>query len=104
MSAAAACRGSTAAGGSGPHANGVITRQAGKSCVDVCKSTAYKICDAEVSIFGSIGKASSYKVVGSFYNYGCNSAHTWGDEVKAKEIASVNGGSGYLSYCCCRTP
>ena len=104
MSAAAACRGSTAAGGSGPNANVVIARQAGKNCVSVCASTYYKSCDAEVSLFGSIGKATGYKVVGSFYNYGCNSPHTWGDEVKAKESASIDGGAGYISYCCCRMP
>ena len=105
MAAAAACRGSTATGGHGPHANVAVARQAGKTCVQQCQNTKmFTLCDAEVSLFGNIGKASTYKIVGSYFNYGCNSAHTWGDEVKAKENASIDGGAGYLSYCCCRAP
>ena len=105
--AAAACRGSTPTGGSGTHVNSVLTRNSRgpKSCSQLCADTFAPHCDAEVSIYGKVGKATANgQNVGLFYNYDCNTGpYGWGgEEAKAaeKEIMGFEGGA--FSFCCCR--
>ena len=59
MAAAAACRGSTSSGGTGCCPNQVMTRNRAdkKTCAQICAQTAYRNCDAELSIYGKKGKA-----------------------------------------------
>merc|ERR1711931_618223 len=49
MSAAAACRGATFTGGSGPYANSVYPRNAHQSCHEICKAHK-RVCDAAVTL------------------------------------------------------
>ena len=104
VAAAAACRGSTATGGSGPYANTVYPRSKGLSCMQVCKGTAvYVNCDAEVSIVGDSRLARTSKdIVGFFYNYGCGDSHPYANfetNIKPSDRIHIHG---YISYCCCR--
>ena len=113
VAATAACRGSTETGGHGPHGNVVLPKQNTKSCADQCGETEYSVCDADVAIHGSFGKATSYtENVGQFYNYGCatpgNTSPLF-DEVKADEdgvfdldVQPVKPDSRYYRFCCCR--
>ena len=103
MAAAAACRGSTASGGTGCCGNTVMARNTAewKSCAQICAQTAYRNCDAEVSIYGKKGKATKNgMVVGEFYNYGCNQAGSGGNEASSSDdsVRTI----GYYSFCCCR--
>jgi len=107
MAAAAACRGSTASGGSGPWHNAVMVRNAPdkKTCAQICAATAFSNCDAEVSILGSNGKATKNgQTVGAFYNYGCNRAVHGGSEVSSSDEKVINyrNFNPYFSFCCCR--
>jgi len=104
MAAAAACRGSTPTGGNGSFENYVYPRSKGTSCKTVCSETASKYCDAEVSLHGFINKATLSKTrqfFGYFYNYGCDTTYTWGDEFAATNESIVQS-IPYPSYCCCR--
>ena len=105
MAAAAACRGSTASGGSGTYENKVITRNAAdrKTCAQICAQTIFRNCDAEVSIYGKKGRAThNGMIVGAFYNYGCNEAIYGGSEASSSDKTVMNYGSSYFSFCCCR--
>ena len=105
MAAAAACRGSTASGGSGSWANSVMTRNTAerKTCAQICAQTVYRNCDAEVSIYGKKGKATKNgMVVGAFYNYQCNHAANGGSEVSSSDETVMNYSYAYFSFCCCR--
>ena len=105
MAAAAACRGSTASGGSGSWANSVMTRNTAerKTCAQICAQTVYRNCDAEVSIYGKKGKATKNgMVVGAFYNYPCNHAANGGSEVSSSDETVMNYSYPYFSFCCCR--
>ena len=105
MAAAAACRGSTASGGSGCCHNTVMTRNTAerKTCAQICAQTAFRNCDAEVSIYGKKGKATKNgMVVGAFYNYSCNNAANGGSEVSSSDETVMNYGYPYFSFCCCR--
>ena len=109
MAAAAACRGSTASGGTGPYGNIVIAKENTRSCNDVCGDTASNLCDADVSISGYIGQATSYSQgLGYFYNYGCGSPGNTNekfDEVKAAGddvFKNDSTGNWYYRFCCCR--
>ena len=105
MAAAAACRGSTASGGSGSWANSVMTRNTAerKTCAQICAQTVYRNCDAEVSIYGKNGKAAKNgMVVGAFYNYHCNHAANGGSEVSSSDETVMNYSYAYFSFCCCR--
>ena len=109
MAAAAACRGSTASGGSGPWGNSVRVRNipGNKSCAQICRETGhFRNCDAEVSIYGKKGKATNNgQEVGKFYNYGCGAS--WGNggnEASVSDEAILNHGGNYFSFCCCRKP
>ena len=113
VAAAAACRGSTETGGSGRHANVVLAKENTQSCTDQCASTEYTICDADVAIHGSFGKATSYQEnVGNYYNYGCGTPGNQNvrfDEVKAgnDDIFDLDVNekySFYYRFCCCRFP
>ena len=117
VAAAAACRGSTETGGSGAHGNAVLPKENTKSCEDQCGETEYSVCDADVAIHGSFGKATNYTAnVGQFYNYGCDrpgNTNPAFDEVKAEEDGvfnlPVNPATNYISssyyrFCCCRFP
>ena len=109
VAAAAACRGSTASGGTGPWSNAVLAKENTRSCHDQCASTDRPICDADVSIQGSFGKATSYtESIGLFYNYGCSTPGNTDvlfDEVKAAEDGVLRGlGISYYRFCCCRKP
>merc|ERR1719427_905469 len=56
--AAAACRGSTSSGGTGPWYNGVMAKKNTESCDKICGATEHhKICDADISVQGFYGKA-----------------------------------------------
>jgi len=102
MAAAAACRGSTPTGGSGPSANSVYPRKHGTNCKTLCSQTKHKNCDAEVSLHGLMHKSTNnLKHVGYYYNYGCNTGYTWGDEAKLSK-EQVGHEILYTSYCCCR--
>ncbi|XP_073252851.1 uncharacterized protein [Porites lutea] len=105
MAAAAACRGSTASGGSGSWDNQVMTRNTAdkKTCAWICAQTAFHNCDAEVSIYGKKGKATQNGMtVGWFYNYGCNYAANGGSEASSSDETVWNKGYSYFSFCCCR--
>ena len=109
MAAAAACRGSTASGGTGPWCNTVIAKENTRSCNDICGDTQFNLCDADVSISGNIGKAQSYSQrLGNFYNYGCETPGNTNekfDEVKAAGddvFKNVSTGNWYYRFCCCR--
>ena len=109
VAAAAACRGSTASGGTGPWSNAVLAKENTRSCNDQCASTDRPICDADVSIQGSFGKATSYTdSIGKFYNYGCPTSGNTDvrfDEVKAADDGIFKGVSiHYYRFCCCRRP
>lgn len=104
MAAAAACRGSTASGGSGCCQNAVMVRNTAdaKTCTQICSQTIYSNCDGEVSLYGRERKASKNgETVGYFYNYKCNAGANGGSEVSNSD-ESVMGYSGYFSFCCCR--
>ena len=101
MAAAAACRGSTASGGTGRNANYVYSRAGDVSCTSVCGKTQSKYCDAEVSIYGFMKKATKPEsIVGVYYNYGCGLSRSDLVEDKVHNEYIVNG--FYVSYCCCR--
>ena len=109
MAAAAACRGSTPSGGTGPWGNAVLPKENTRSCADVCGDTMFNLCDADVSVSGYTGKAESYEEpVGQFYNYGCakpGNTNKKFDEVKAEEGDVFNDkstGNVYFRFCCCR--
>ena len=108
MAAAAACRGSTASGGSGYWDNKVMIRNTAdkKNCGQICAQTAFRICDAEVSIYGKKGKATKNgMIVGAFYNYGCNKDYNGGSEASSSDETVINYTSkSYFSFCCCRSP
>lgn len=104
--AAAACRGSTNTGGSGCCGNLVRVRNtnSGKTCSTICSSYG-EACDAEVSIAGFPGKATSNgQLVGTFYNYTCSGSQNGGSEATASQDAVLATSYNYLSYCCCRDP
>ena len=104
MAAAAACRGSTASGGTGCCGNKVMARNTAdrKSCAQICAQTVYRNCDAELSVHGKIGKATKNgMMVGSFYNYGCGRQDTGGNEVSSSDETVISH-SWYYSFCCCR--
>ena len=107
MAAAAACRGSTASGGSGPWHNSERVRNipSKKNCAQICLDTGdYRNCDAEVSIYGTKGKATKNgQYVGAFYNHRCSAR--WGhggNEASVSNEAVMNHGNAYFSFCCCR--
>ena len=104
MAAAAACRGSTATGGSGPWHNAVMVHAPEKkSCAQICAATAFSNCDVELSILGTNGKATKNgQVVGAFYNYGCNHAAPGESEVSSSDENVMDYRSRYFSFCCCR--
>ncbi|XP_063675271.1 uncharacterized protein LOC134812024 [Bolinopsis microptera] len=109
MAAAAACRGSTATGGSGPWGNAVIAKENTRSCTAVCGDTVFNLCDADISVSGYIGKAQSYSQrLGHFFNYGCGTPGNTNekfDEVKAggdDVFKNIDTGNWYYRFCCCR--
>ena len=109
MAAAAACRGSTPSGGTGPWGNAVLPKENTRSCADVCGDTMFNLCDADVSVSGYTGKAQSYdERVGHFYNYGCatpGNTNEKFDEVKAGAgdvFNNMSTGNWYYRFCCCR--
>ena len=105
MAAAAACRGSTSSGGSGCCPNMVMTRNTAerKTCAQICAQTAYRNCDAEVSIFGGKGKATKNgMIVGELYNYSCKESANGGSEVSSSDETVMNYSYHYFSFCCCR--
>ena len=105
IAAAAACRGSTASGGSGSWENKVITRNTAdrKTCAWICAHTIFRNCDAQVSIHGEKGKATmNGMIVGAFYNYDCNNAVNGGSEVSSSDETVMNYSYPYFSFCCCR--
>ena len=107
MSAAAACRGSTATGGGGPWSNGVMVRNTAdkKSCTEICAATVYSNCDAEVSVYGKKDKATENgQIVGHFYNYKCERSDYGGNEASSSDETVINYGYPYFSFCCCRSP
>ena len=84
QAAAAACRGSTASGGTGYCDNLVMTRNTAdrKSCAQIRPQTTSRNCAAEVSIYGKNGKAAKNgMIVGAFYNYACTHGANAGSEV-----------------------
>ena len=104
MAAAAACRGSTPTGGSGCCQNQVMARNTAdkKTCSQICSQSSYPSCDGEVSVYGRERKATQNgEIVGSFYNYHCNSALNGGSEVSEVNEAIMSS-SIYFSFCCCR--
>ena len=104
MAAAAACRGSTATGGSGCCQNQVMARNTAdkKTCSQICSQSSYPNCDGEVSVYGRERKATQNgEIVGSFYNYRCDSALNGGSEVSEVNEAIMSS-SIYFSFCCCR--
>ena len=109
MAAAAACRGSTASGGTGPWGNTVIAKENTRNCNDICGDSQFNLCDADVAISGYIGKAQSYSQrLGHFYNYGCEVAgHPTEkfDEVKAAGedvFKNMDTENWFYRFCCCR--
>jgi len=107
MAAAAACRGSTAGGGSGSWTNAVLVRDTTfeKDCNYICGQSSYKNCDAELSIWGSPGKATKNgQEVGMFYNYGCNQPfkYSGGKEATGADDDIKKAPDYFFSYCCCR--
>jgi len=104
MAAAAACRGSTPSGGSGCCGNVVMVRNTAnlKTCGEICSQSSYPNCDGEVSIYGRERKATQNReMVGSFYNYACNSQQNGGSEASTPD-EGVMSSSTYFSFCCCR--
>ena len=108
MAAAAACRGSTAgstaSGGTGCCDNQVMARNTTdkKTCAWICAQTAYRNCDAEVSIYGKKGKATQNgMIVGRFYNYSGHHGANGGSEVSSADETVISHGY-YFSFCCCR--
>ena len=91
-------------GGTGCCDNSVFPRTSGKNCRQICASTAYKNCDAELAINGFIGRAKSpYSRVGNFYNYGCDYTPLYPhNENKVKDDDIIKPHGGYYSFCCCR--
>ena len=107
MSATAACRGSTATGGSGPWAYVVMVRNTAdkKTCTELCAATAFSNCDAEVSVNGKKDKATENgQIIGHFYNYKCEEAHRGGNEASSSDETVMNYDYAYFSFCCCRKP
>ena len=109
MAAAAACRGSTALGGSGYKENKVMTKDGEdkRTCAEICAQTVLGNCDAEVSIYGKKGKATKNgMIVGAFYNYGCNKGYFGGGtETSSSDESIMNYYQfPYFSFCCCRGP
>ena len=106
MAAAAACRGSTASGGTGPWHNTVRVRnnKSNKTCAQICLGTVhFRNCDAEVSIYGRKGKATKNgQDVGAFYNYRCNTRGNGGNEASVSKETVINYSYPYFSFCCCR--
>jgi len=108
MAAAAACRGSTPSGGTGNYANRVMVRDNAdqKNCSYICGQTSFSICDAELSIHGTSGKATKNgQVVGMFYNYGCNrvpNAGNGGREASGADGDIMTAPNTFFGYCCCR--
>ena len=107
VAAAAACRGSTPTGGSGAYVNTVLTRNSRgpKSCTQLCTETSFTHCDAEVSVYGFVGKATTNgQTVGMFYNYSCDlGTFGWGgNESSAPEKEIMGFDEGAFSFCCCR--
>ena len=104
MAAAAACRGSTASGGSGSCGNAVMVRNTAdaKTSILICSQTIYSNCDGEVSVHGRERKASKNgETVGFFYNLNRNHGASGGREVSNAD-ESVMSYSLYFSFCCCR--
>ena len=104
MAAAAACRGSTASGGSGCCENKVLVRNTAdaRTCQQICAQSSTPNCDAEVSVYGKEGKATQNgEVVGAFYNYKCNGKDNGGSEVTSVDEGIMSYPS-YYSFCCCR--
>jgi len=104
MAAAAACRGSTATGGSGCCQNMVMVRNTAdrKTCQEICAGSSYPNCDAEVSVYGRQRKATQNgEIVGEFYNYNCNGRDNGGSEASSAD-EGVMSYSGYFGFCCCR--
>ncbi|KAL9972563.1 hypothetical protein ACROYT_G018891 [Oculina patagonica] len=104
LAAAAACRGSTASGGSGCCENKVMVRNTAdlKSCAQICSQSSCPNCDGEVSLYGREDKANKNgEMVGSFYNYECNSSENGGSEASSAD-EKVKSTSGYFGFCCCR--
>ena len=108
MSATAACRGSTATGGSGPWANVVTVRNAAdkKTCTELCAATpGFTTCDAEVSVYGKKNKATvNGQIIGHFYNHTCSGQEYGGNEVSSSDEIIMNYDYAYFSFCCCRKP
>ena len=53
-----------------------------KTCAQICAQTAYRSCDAEVSIYGNKGKATKNgMIVGTFHNYFCDHGANGASEV-----------------------
>ena len=105
MAAAAACRGSTSSGGTGCCPNQVMARNRAdkKNCAQICAQTAYRNCDAEVSIYGKKGKATKNgMVVGAFFNYHCHHSANGGSEASSSDETVMNYRHNYFSFCCCR--
>lgn len=108
MAAAAACAGRTPSGGSGSHVNLVLARNSrgDKTCTQLCEEKNFPHCDAEASIFGRVGKATTNgKIVASFYNYGCDrKGQGYGRNEASAEEEEVMDTSwkGAYSFCCCR--
>jgi len=103
MAAASACRATTAIFGE-TSVNRVLPRSTQKSCTDVCKASKYKVCDAEISISGTVNKVSSSKnEVAWFANHGCDGKGNYGFEPTAHsdQIVKNLGNSNFFSYCCC---
>merc|ERR1711920_705342 len=105
--AAAACRGSTSTGGHGPRYNAVFPKLNTNSCQNICAATSFNMCDADISVQGFLGKATSYtKDVGRYYNYGCSTPGNTAvlfDAVKADEDDIITGTNPhYYRFCCCR--
>merc|ERR1712002_1088602 len=97
MSAAAACRGATFTGGSGPIANYVYPRNSHQTCTDICKAHSM-VCDASVTLNGFMGRAKKETdTVGYFYNYGCGSRGYTAKEFDSK----ISTSRYYFGYCCC---
>lgn len=102
MAAAACCRAVTATGGSGSHPNRVYPRTKNMNCNQVCQATLYTSCDAEMSIYGSVKKASSQKdEVGWFSNHGCDDKGSYGFEPMVNPSDVFKPGT-FISFCCCR--
>jgi len=102
MAAAACCRAVTATGGSGSHPNRVYPRTKNMNCNQICATTPYRSCDAEMSIYGSAKKAKSQKdEVGWFSNHGCDDNADYGFEPMLHASDVFKAGT-FISFCCCR--